>query len=95
MEELCEEISEGLIENEWYALTFTVKVKYFDFKQITRSVTFSIPTTRADFIFRNLKTLLFEKTEAGRTPIRLLGVSASGLIREDDPLQLYFEFMEE
>jgi hypothetical protein len=40
-----------------------------------------------------MKKLLHEKTEAGLKPIRLLGVSASGLIRENDPLQLYFEFM--
>ncbi len=93
LEELCAEIAEELEGRSWFALTFTLKVKYFDFKQITRSITFSIPTDQADFIFQHLKTLLMEKTEIGRTPIRLLGVSASGLIRENDPLQLFFEFM--
>ena len=93
LDELCQEIAETLKERHWFAMTFTLKVKYFDFKQITRSVTFSIPSDKASFIFQNLKTLLLEKTEAGRTPIRLLGVSASSLILEDDPLQLFFEFM--
>ncbi len=93
LDELCEEISETLREKHWYAMTYTLKVKYFDFKQITRSTTFAIPTDQAVPVFQRLKDLLMEKTEAGRTPIRLIGVSASGLIRENDPLQLYFEFM--
>lgn len=94
MEELCQEISEALREKHWYALTFTLKVKYFDFKQVTRSITLNIPTDQTQSIFLRLRPLLMDKTEAGRIPVRLLGVSASGLIREDDPLQLYFEFME-
>jgi DNA polymerase-4 len=93
LEELSQEIAETLQEKQWYALTFTVKVKYFDFKQITRSTTLLIPTDNAETIFQKMRSLLQEKTEAGRTPIRLLGVSATALIRENDPLQLYFEFM--
>lgn len=95
LEELATELSETLKENHWFAMTFTVKVKYFDFKQITRSVTMSIPTDHADMIFRNLRSLFLEKTEAGTVPIRLLGVGASSFIRETDPLQYYFEFMNE
>ncbi len=93
MEELCQEISESLKEKHWFAMTFTLKIKYFDFKQVTRSITLNIPTDEGSAIFLRLRPLLIDKTEAGRIPIRLLGVSASGLIREDDPLQLYFEFM--
>ena len=94
LETLCNESSETLKENKWLALTFSLKVKYFDFKQITRSSTFSIPTDSAAGIFFKLNELLINKTEAGTIPIRLLGVSASGLIRENDPLQLYFDFMD-
>jgi DNA polymerase-4 len=93
LENMSAEVALSLKENHWYAITFTLKVKYFDFKQITRSITLTIPTDDTQFIFQQMKKLLFEKTEAGKTPIRLLGVSASGLIRENDPLQLYFEFM--
>jgi DNA polymerase-4 len=95
LEELCVEISEHLKTKEWEALSFTLKVKYFDFKQITRSSTLTIPTDNSDVIYGMLKTLLFDKTEAGTTPIRLLGVSASHLIRDTDPIQLYFEFMKD
>jgi DNA polymerase-4 len=95
VQELCEEIAESLVDKSWYATTFTLKVKYFDFKQVTRSSTLSIPTAKASVIFPLMQKLLNEKTEAGRTPIRLLGVSASHFIRENDPLQLYFEFMDQ
>lgn len=93
LEKLCREMGGILTENHWLALTVTLKVKYFDFKQITRSKTFTIPTDSAEQIYVYLNQLLLSKTEIGRTPIRLLGVSASGLIRETDPLQLYFDFM--
>jgi len=93
LEALCEEISQSLKENGWYAITFTLKVKYHDFKQITRGITLTIPVDEARSIYPQMKKLLIDKTEAGQIPIRLLGVSASGLIRENDPLQLYFEFM--
>ncbi len=91
--DLAAEIAETLRSRSWLALTFTLKIKYFDFRQITRSVTFSIPTDQASMIEQNLKAMLVEKTDAGRVPIRLLGVACSGLIRETDPLQFYFEFM--
>ena len=93
LEELCDQVSSSLKENGWYAITFTLKVKYHDFNQITRSITLSIPTDESRSMFPLMKKLLLDKTEAGLKPIRLLGVSASGLIRENDPLQLYFEFM--
>ncbi len=93
LELLCDDLSSSLKENGWYAITFTLKVKYHDFKQITRSITLAIPTDETRVIFPQMKKLLLEKTEAGVVPIRLLGVGASGLIRENDPLQLFFEFM--
>ena len=95
LEGLAKEIAETLVENQWIALTFTLKVKYFDFKQITRSTTLTLPTDSAEEIYLHLNQLLLTKTDVGRIPIRLLGVSASGLIRETDPLQLYFSFMKE
>lgn len=95
LQALSKEISENLIHNEWLASTFTLKVKYHDFKQITRSVTLKNPTTRQEHIFETMKNLLFNKTDAGLIPIRLLGVSASGLISQNDPIQLYFEFMDQ
>jgi DNA polymerase-4 len=58
--------------------TVTLKVKYHDFVQITRSVTLPESTDDGREIFRYCLKLL-KKTEAGKRPIRLLGVSLSNL----------------
>jgi DNA polymerase-4 len=58
--------------------TVTLKVKYDDFVQITRSMTLPETTDDGREIFRYCLQLL-KKTEAGKRPIRLLGVSLSNL----------------
>jgi DNA polymerase IV len=60
-----------------YARTVTIKVRYSDFTTITRSHT-EPPTCDAENIARRAVALL-DKTEAGRTPVRLLGVSVHNL----------------
>ncbi len=59
--------------------TITVKVKYYDFQQITRSLTMAEPTDDQQTIYKLGRNLL-EKTAAGRKPIRLLGVTAANLV---------------
>ena len=68
------------------ARTVTVKVRYGDFKTITRSNTGRLPTRAADDITRRARALL-DRTEAGRRPVRLLGVGVHGLVpaRPDTP----------
>jgi DNA polymerase-4 len=56
--------------------TVTLKVKYHDFVQITRSVSLPEATDDGREIFRHCLHLL-KKTAAGEKPIRLLGVSVS------------------
>ena len=58
--------------------TVTLKVKYSDFVQVTRSRTLEKGTDDGAEIFRHACRLL-EKTEAGRRPVRLLGISLSNL----------------
>ncbi len=58
--------------------TITLKVKYHDFVQITRSLTIPEPTDDGGEITK-VCYLLLKKTEVGRRPIRLLGVSVSHL----------------
>ena len=62
-----------LERHELEARTVTIKVRYSDFSTITRSHTASASRSEADFIDRAVQ--LLEKTEAGRRPVRLLGVS--------------------
>lgn len=66
--------------------TITLKVKYHDFKQITRSSTISDNTADSKRIYEEVLQLL-KKTAAGHKPIRLLGVSVSGLKLENSSHQ--------
>lgn len=62
--------------------TVTLKVKYGDFKQITRSYTLPVPTDDAGRIFKCICRQL-EKTAVGNKPVRLLGVAISQLSRPE------------
>jgi DNA polymerase-4 len=59
--------------------TVTIKVRYSDFTTITRSHSRQTPTRDAEEIVQRALALL-ERTEAGRRPIRLLGVSVHNLV---------------
>jgi DNA polymerase-4 len=58
--------------------TITLKVKYHDFVQITRSVTRHKYTNDSADIYSKICGLL-EKTAVGKKPVRLLGISLSNL----------------
>jgi len=58
--------------------TITLKVKYYDFVQITRSVTLQTCTNDSADIYANICRLV-EKTAVGKRPVRLLGISISKL----------------
>jgi len=64
--------------------TLTLKVKYHDFEQITRSQTFSSLTNSEHEMFDVARELLLKKTEAGTRRIRLLGLSVSNLQEDSE-----------
>jgi DNA polymerase-4 len=68
-----------------FARTVTIKVRYHDFTTITRSHT-APPTRDEDGLARRAVALL-DRTEAGRRPVRLLGVSVHNLCESDQPPQ--------
>jgi DNA polymerase IV len=59
--------------------TVTIKVRYSDFTTITRSHSKAPATRDADDLAERAVALL-ERTEAGRRPVRLLGVSMHNLV---------------
>ena len=65
------------------ARTVVLKLRYANFRTITRSQTREPPTRSADEIAARALELL-DKTDAGRTPVRLLGVSVHGLEKPGD-----------
>lgn len=86
IEELAVEIENWLKENSAKGRTITLKIKYFDFKLITRSITLKEPIFQSFIIIKYAKELLL-KTLAGKKKIRLVGLSISNLEKkdEDDP----------
>jgi DNA polymerase-4 len=62
------------------ARTVSIKVRYSDFTTITRSHTAPPTRDEADLVARAIQ--LLEKTEAGRRPVRLLGVSVHNIVSD-------------
>jgi DNA polymerase-4 len=60
------------------ARTVTLKIRYDDFRTITRSQTLASPTDELAVVAPLVRELLFRNTEVGVRPVRLLGVSLSG-----------------
>ena len=95
------EVAEDLKKHHCEGKTVTVKVKFFDFRTITRSRTLKEYTCDAEVIFETARDLL-EHTEAERIPVRLLGVAVSNFPvpeKDDDEdkqlIQPEFDFGEE
>ncbi len=75
----------GILERKkLYARTVVLKMRYGDFHTITRSHTHEPATHSGDELSERAVRLL-EKTEAGRRPVRLLGVSAHNLSESPSP----------
>ena len=79
-------VSRRLRYKEVEGRTLTLKVKYDDFVQITRSLTLESATDDGAEIFRNI-CLLLDKTDAGSRPVRLLGISVSNLKSPESYMQ--------
>jgi len=78
LKEIADDIEKTMTQHEAYASTATLKMKFYDFQSITRSVTSPRTFCGSNEIINHIRTLI-PKTEAGRKPLRLLGISLSGL----------------
>ncbi len=89
------ELVHRLESKQFKGNTLTLKIKYHDFTQITRSITRSQELTTLDMILPLAKQLLKE-VDYERHPIRLIGLSVSNPHNESDAHgaweQLSFEF---
>ena len=73
---LAQQVWQNLQPLHYQARTITIKVKYANFRQVTRAKTYEQAITE-DVLLSAVEQLI-EKAEIGVTPIRLLGVSLSG-----------------
>jgi DNA polymerase-4 len=91
LDAMAAEISAGLRRRRLLACTVTVKVRYSDFRTVTRSRTFALPFADEPAIAACARELV-RRTEAGEQPVRLLGVGASSLVPgEAEQMDLFGE----
>lgn len=74
----CQELARDMEEKKRYGRCLTLKVRFDNFKTVTRSKTFPA-VVAADSLFENAKAL-FEASPLSR-PVRLLGVGLSQLVQ--------------
>jgi len=92
-----EQIAKTLIERcnkaKTYGKTLTLKVKYSDFKQITKSKTVNFKIQDTNTIL-NLSDELFNEIDFSYNSIRLIGLSVTNLDNQikEEGFQLSFEF---
>ena len=102
LENIADRLENSLNKRDEKGRTITLKIKYFDFQSITRSVSVDEPADSASIIMKHIKPLL-SKTEAGEKKVRLLGISVSNFDDQDttgtnngecSQLPLPFKFLE-
>jgi DNA polymerase-4 len=81
-----ERVGRDLRKHGWLGRTVTLKVKYADFKQITRSHTLSDPTDSDVVIFETASALLDKASLTKR--VRLIGVGVSNFAKGQEQLSL-------
>ena len=96
LEPLTRKVAQRVSVGDGAARTITLKIKYYDFIQTTRSQTQTRYVNTFEDIFPVIKELL-HKPDFPEKPVRLLGVYLSNLDQEDDedtdlPRQLTLEF---
>jgi len=82
LENLSFKVENSLIRSDTRGRTVTLKLKYFDFKSITRSITVEEPVESAAIIMKYVNPLLL-KTAAGKKKVRLLGITVSNFDDQD------------
>lgn len=82
LEKLAQSLKERMDRNKAYGRTLTLKIKYADYQQATRSRT-TTHLLQDKHIILNLAKELLLATEVGNRKVRLLGISISNLEGEN------------
>ncbi|MDR1520209.1 MAG: DNA polymerase IV [Planctomycetota bacterium] len=77
--EQAERVAERLRKNRLVGRVVCLKLRYGDFTAVTRRKTLPAATCLVEVIWAEAARLLRERSDAGRRPVRLIGVGLSGL----------------
>lgn len=90
--DLCEQVAARLRVKQYLAKTVNIKLRYPDFKTITRSVSLDSPDNNTDVLLERAVALFSKTMQQNKSAIRLIGVGVSGLTKinqlteDDEPL---------
>ena len=82
LEQLAQEVIQNLRSKRLLSYRVTLKIKYANFQQITRSMTFDNPIFEINRI-KEIIPLLLKKTEVETRSVRLLGVTLSRFTKDE------------
>ncbi len=89
LESMSEKVAQQLAKEETKARTVTIKIRYADFRTITRQQSFQVGIQTKEEILR-IATKLFRQYWDHTQPLRLLGVGVSGLTDKESQLAIDF-----
>lgn len=79
LSQLSEQMAARLRDKDVKGRTVSIKIRFHDFKTITRSKTLAESTFNTKQIWQTVKQLFLDVLQSGAVSIRLVGVSVSGL----------------
>jgi DNA polymerase-4 len=85
-----EDVAQRLRTNDLEAKTITLKLRYDDFRTITRSASFDYSTHITKTLWQEAKEVFLKWYRKSAGPLRLLGFGVSGLQRADAGQQMLF-----
>lgn len=94
LEKIAKTLFNRIKKTEYYGRTVTLKIKFSDFKQITRSKTHFVPINSYDLLW-NTASQIFKTTNLQNLKVRLLGIYVSNAILQNKNkqfLQLTIDF---
>jgi DNA polymerase-4 len=86
---LCQEVCQELRSQNKQAKCVAIKLRYADFKTITRQVTLQEASDVTKVIFATAQLLLSKTLAQQEKPIRLIGIRVSSLVGEEKQLPMF------
>jgi DNA polymerase-4 len=86
---LCQRVCQELRSQSKRAKCVAIKLRYADFKTITRQVTLQEASDATQVAFATAQRLLSKTLAQQGKPIRLLGIRVSGLVSEEKQLPMF------
>ena len=92
LDTIASSLAEQLRTHELKGRTITLKVRYYNFQNVTRSITLAEAINNKEIIMKNIRKLLKE-IDAGVRKVRLVGISISNFIRVNNIFKYKYKQM--